>query len=146
MPEDTVKVMKTIITSLERDLLAHKGIYDITKPLLYSKEKYTLIRPNDCFFRYFEMSQRFLNAVVPDNFSSLLIKSVIMQIKLSSQKLIRKFFTERMEKILFKQNELRKRLNEAKEQALEMVDLKREYEMVVAENELLKRQLEQYRM
>ncbi|VDK73785.1 unnamed protein product [Litomosoides sigmodontis] len=77
MAEDTVKVMKAIIASLQRDLHAHK---------------------------------------------------------------------ERMEKILLKQNEQRKQLNEAKEQVLEMADLKREYEMVVAENELLKRELEQYRM
>ncbi|OZC12658.1 hypothetical protein X798_00289 [Onchocerca flexuosa] len=74
MTEDTVKVIKNIIKSLERNLHIHKG---------------------------------------------------------------------RMEKILFKQDELQKRLNEAEEQVLEMADLKREYEMVLAENELLKQQLKQ---
>lgn len=51
-----------------------------------------------------------------------------------------------MEKILSRQDELQKRLTEAEEQALEIADLKKEYEMVLAENELLKRQLEQYRI
>uniref|UniRef100_A0A8R1U2N2 Uncharacterized protein n=1 Tax=Onchocerca volvulus TaxID=6282 RepID=A0A8R1U2N2_ONCVO len=60
MTEDTVKVMKNIIKSLERNLHIHK---------------------------------------------------------------------DRMEKILSKQDELKKRLNEAEEQVLEMADLQKEYEM-----------------
>uniref|UniRef100_A0A915PHS7 Uncharacterized protein n=1 Tax=Setaria digitata TaxID=48799 RepID=A0A915PHS7_9BILA len=74
MAEDTVEVIKSIVTSLERDLHAHK---------------------------------------------------------------------DRMEKILSKQTELQKRLSEAEEQVLETAGLKKEYEMLRAENELLKRQLEQ---